>query len=259
NNPNDLYWDQQESHYVFINEGTTGINNVSFWNIGYLDDQTTVMADVLKQLGISQQDRVLNLLMPGISGAHFIFNLALEKTGVTIIPLGGESELPVIAHFTNDLQPTVVIGNPTTLISVLEHLSNNQKFSVETIIAVGANLSPTHYKFLQKHSEKVYFPIFFSLETGIIGTQCPSLPVGTFHLVSNVYVELIDPKSETLTNSNHGEILVTTLLNRASPCIRYRLGAHISFLEKTCNCDNSTPLFKLRGGVNDAVELGGTD
>jgi phenylacetate-CoA ligase len=245
-NLDDLYFDLAESNYVIISEGVAGIAKASFWNSSYLDEQATILANTLQQLGISQEDRVLNLFIPGISGTWQLFNLAFEKIGPTIIPLGGEAEIPVIARFFDDLKATALVGKPSTLVPVLEHYSGSkQEFSVETVIYSGENPSPDQYEVMKRYARNLYCPIYYATETGIIGTQCPQRPAGTFHLSNTVYLELIDPHSGKITNKNHGELVITSLTDRASPSLRYRPGNTISLLEEPCSCGNKTLLFKL--------------
>ncbi|MFW9994165.1 MAG: phenylacetate--CoA ligase family protein [Candidatus Odinarchaeota archaeon] len=244
--PDDLYYDQGESHYVFIKDGTEKITGASFWNINYLEKQIEILVNVFAKLGLSQQDRVMNLFVPGISGVFHLFNLVLEKTGVTAVPLGGESELPVIARFIADLQVNVLLGEPAMLVSVLEYLADNHpEIAIETIFIVGEAPTREQHDVMKGKARKVYFSTVFSFETGVIGTQCSHLPLGTFHLSSTVLAELIDPESGNSTGNNEGELVVTDLLDRASPCIRYRTGKRIKILEQTCTCGSSDPLFRL--------------
>jgi phenylacetate-CoA ligase len=256
----DLYCPQQESHYVFISGGSTGISKASFWNTGYIDRQITTLARTFQQLGLTSQDRALNLFNPGMSGTHYGFNLAMEKIGTTIIPLGGDTPLPVIARFIEDMEVNVLIGNPATLILALEHLvAREPDFSLKMIIYAGENLSQVQGEFMKQHARHIYSPIYSSTETGIIGTQCPSIPAATFHLDDTVYVELLDPVTGALSAANRGEIVVTSLLERAAPCLRYRLGDQITFLDAPCVCGNPAPLFKLEGRLDDAITIGSTN
>jgi phenylacetate-CoA ligase len=258
--PDDLYYPLDESHYVFISGGSTGIAKASFWNISYINNQVTTLADTFRSLGITPDHRAMNLFTPGMSGTHYGFNLALEQTGSTIVPLGGDSELPVIARFIKDLRVNLLIGNPATLILVLEYLAAEEPgFSLDTIIYAGENLSRVQYDFMKRHARHIYSPIYSSTETGIIGTQCPHVPAGAFHLADTVYVELLDPAGGVLTGENEGEIVVTSLLERSAPCIRYRLGDRVTFLDTPCSCGHSGRLFRLQGRVDDAVTIGSTN
>lgn len=250
-NLDDLYFDLAESNYVIISEGVAGIAKASFWNSSYFDEQTTILANSLQQLGISQEDRVLNLFMPGISGTWQFFNLALEKIGPAIIPLGGEAEIPVIARFFDDLRATTLVGKPSILVPVLEDLArSNQEFSVETVIFSGENPSQDQYNVMEQYAQNLYSPIYCTTETGIIGTQCPQIPAGTFHLSNTVYLELIDPQNGKITDNDHGELVITSLTDRASPCLRYRPGSTISFQEESCGCGSKARLFKLDDEVS---------
>ena len=58
---NDLYCPTEESHYVFISGGSTGISKASFWNISDIEIATTTLANTMKQLHLDNKDRALNL------------------------------------------------------------------------------------------------------------------------------------------------------------------------------------------------------
>ncbi|MFX0115530.1 MAG: hypothetical protein ACFFB3_13360 [Candidatus Hodarchaeota archaeon] len=245
-NPEDLCSDQQESYYIFIGEDSFTLNGASYWNLKFLDSQTSILANTLKDLGLCSKDRVLNLFIPGISGTWQLFNFALERIGATIIPLGGEAELPVMAHFLADLKTNVLAGSSPTIFSLLEFLvSRDSQFFVETIVLAGESLPRDQLDFMKQYAEKIFSPIYFSLETGIVGTQCSHIPAGTFHFSETVYAEIISPQDSQLTDSSQGELVVTSLLSRASPNIRYRTGDHIELFRKSCICGNPAPLFKL--------------
>ncbi|MHA2364815.1 MAG: hypothetical protein ACXAC7_12745 [Candidatus Hodarchaeales archaeon] len=248
NNITDIYSDHQQGQYVFIRDGTNKINEIALWDSNYIINQTSQIAKGLNQLGLSETDRVLNLFKPGITGTHFLFNLALEQIGATIVPLGGETELPVIARFADDLQVNIILGETEFIFTSLDYMVKNKpELSLDTILYLGNPPTPDKYEFMKKHALKITSPFYFSIETGVIGTQCPFNPPNTFHSTKNVYIELINPKTNSLSDTNIGEVLITNLSNRASPCIRYQLGDNIKFLEKTCKCNNSLPLFILEG------------
>jgi len=256
---NDLYCPTEESHYVFISGGSTGISKASFWNISDIEIATTTLANTMKQLHLDNKDRALNLFTPGMSGTHYCFNRAMEKIGNTIIPLGGDTEWEVLVRFVQDLNINVLIGNPSTLILTLEHILNkNPQYKAKTIFYAGENLSQTQYEFMQQHTEYLHTPIYSSTETGIIGTACPHCQPGIFHLTKTVHIELLDRNTEKITQEKQGEIVVTSLLSRSAPCLRYRLGDHVSFLEEMCPCGNSQPLFQLQGRTDDAITIGST-
>lgn len=82
-----------------------------------------------------------------------------------------------------------------------------------------------------------------SAESGIIGFECP---MGSIHLASeNVIVEI-----------ENGEILVTNLLSKSFPIIRYRLGDSIELADKSfkCPCGRSHPvILEIQGRVGKKI------
>jgi phenylacetate-CoA ligase len=242
-----LYNNQNESDYVFITEGNSEVKETTFWNISYMDDQITILHEVFKELGLTEADRVLNLLLPGISGSYFIFNQALEIIGSTIIPLGEESELSVIDYFISELQVNVLIGQPEKILALIKHYDEmNRDLSLKSIFVINGGLSEKEYEFLSKYSSNIHYPVYFTIETGIIASQCSELPFGTFHLSDTVFIELFDPESRKLSSTNKGKLIVTSLFDRASPCIRFMKEDHIEILNQTCSCGKTAPIIKLK-------------
>lgn|GEM_PF-6979417 len=73
-------------------------------------------------------------------------------------------------------------------------------------------------------------------EVGIAGVECAL--AGGYHAASELVFVEID-------NDHHGagEILLTTLANRAQPLIRYRTGDRGEWLPQRCGCGDSRPRF----------------
>ena len=73
-------------------------------------------------------------------------------------------------------------------------------------------------------------------EANSIAYECP---YGNKHIMSsNVYVETI----------NEDDIVITSLTNRMTPFVRYRIGDHGKILNGKCNCGNRTPILELTTG-----------
>lgn len=74
-------------------------------------------------------------------------------------------------------------------------------------------------------------------ETGYTGPVSCCVP-GAYHVwEAGLYYEIIDPDSgEVLPEGEYGEVVVTTLLRRAMPLIRYRTGDRSRFVPGACAC-----------------------
>jgi phenylacetate-CoA ligase len=71
-------------------------------------------------------------------------------------------------------------------------------------------------------------------EFGTIAVQCDR---GAYHVESErLLVEVVDADGSVLPAGERGELVVTDLMNRAMPLIRYRTGDHGSLAEGWCDC-----------------------
>lgn len=72
-----------------------------------------------------------------------------------------------------------------------------------------------------------------SIEAGLIATQCPE--AGTYHVVENILLDVVDADGRPCAPGETGRVLVTHLLNYATPLIRYQLGDYAEVAEP-CPC-----------------------
>lgn len=89
-------------------------------------------------------------------------------------------------------------------------------------------------------------------EVGAIAYECPA---GSMHLMTeNHYVELLRPDGTAAEAGETGEIVVTDLVNRAMPLIRYRVGDLGVMREGACSCGRGFPsLERVWGREYDQV------
>lgn len=81
-------------------------------------------------------------------------------------------------------------------------------------------------------------------EAGLIAFECPE---GSMHInVEDVILEVDDD----------GEVVVTNLLSRSFPIIRYRLGDVVSLSDRTCPCGRSHPILEDVVGRRGASLVG---
>ncbi len=96
--------------------------------------------------------------------------------------------------------------------------------------------------------------IYGTSETKEIAWECQA---GSRHINSDVvHVEIVDDDGVVVPGGAEGEIVVTLLVNRAMPLIRYRTGDRGSLLEGHCACGRQSPLLGVvRGREADIIEL----
>ncbi len=90
-------------------------------------------------------------------------------------------------------------------------------------------------------------------EVSLIACQCEAhrgLHINT----DNVYVEILNPANQPVGPGEPGRIVVTDLVNRAMPLIRYEVGDMASWSETTCSCGRRSPtLERVEGRIADYV------
>lgn len=83
--------------------------------------------------------------------------------------------------------------------------------------------------------------------------QCPE--PGTYHVAEHIVLEVVDPEGRPCTPGQTGRILVTDLLNFATPLVRYEIGDYAEVGEP-CPCGrNLAPIRRFLGRERNLVLL----
>lgn len=94
---------------------------------------------------------------------------------------------------------------------------------------------------------------YSSQEGGIMATQCPE--AGTYHVSEHILLEIVTPDGRPCAPGQTGRILVTDLLNYATPLIRYEIGDYAEVGE-SCSCGRSlAPIRRFLGRERNLVLL----
>ncbi len=84
--------------------------------------------------------------------------------------------------------------------------------------------------------------IYSCIEIGSIAHQCPEYK--QYHVnLEHVYLEIVDEQDKPCAVGEAGRVVVTSLLNYATPLIRYELGDYAAWGE-SCPCGRSLPVLK---------------
>lgn len=90
-------------------------------------------------------------------------------------------------------------------------------------------------------------------EVSLIACECEKHE-GLHVNADALLVELIDGEGDTISNGDPGRMIVTDLLNRAMPMIRYEVGDTASWSGRPCSCGRTLPMFsRIEGRVADYV------
>ncbi|MBK5187859.1 MAG: phenylacetate--CoA ligase family protein [Gemmatimonadaceae bacterium] len=96
--------------------------------------------------------------------------------------------------------------------------------------------------------------VYGTSETKEIAWECAA---GSRHVNADVvHVEILDEKGSVAPAGSEGEIVVSLLVNRAMPLVRYRTGDRGALLAISCSCGRAAPLLGVVSGREaDTLEL----
>lgn len=140
-----------------------------------------------------------------------------------------------ITKFIKKLKKSKYLEGYSSMIYEIAKDMNNKSQSINNLVMIKGTSETIHDYYqpeIRKAFGKKMISEYGSMESGIIAFECPS---GGLHVVEeNVILEVFD-----------GEVVVTNLLSKSFPIIRYRLGDSISLdSDRVCECGMKHSLIK---------------
>jgi len=185
--------------------------------------------------------------------------------GALVIPGGTWSSL-LRLRMIKKLGITVLMGTPTYILH-LANVAQEQGIDPRTLgIRVictagepGAMSTPNTGLRLEKAWGCKIFDYCGTQETNCIAWTCEE---GTGHLNEDLlYCEVLDPETdEPVAPGESGKLVITDLVNKTHPCIRFETGDIVNGIETdaSCGCGRTLSKFKgFRGRVGDIIKVRG--
>lgn len=145
-----------------------------------------------------------------------------------------------------------VFGSYTSALSVMARYNNRleKPLRMKLVFSYGEVLTQEARRFVEESFSCPLFQLYGSTEFGPIAFECPE--ERKLHVNSGAFlVELVDSKNRP---SASGEILVTSLVNRSMPLLRYRIGDRAAW--GRCGCGRSWPVLEsIEGRTDDFAVL----
>jgi phenylacetate-CoA ligase len=144
-----------------------------------------------------------------------------------------------------DYKPYYLATYPSQLLALAEYCAEHdiQLPSLHELRTTGETLTAKQMKIIKQVWPYVKLSDIYScVELGNLAQQCPEY--NNYHVnAEHVMLEIINNKHEPCEESEVGKVLVTGLLNYATPLIRYELGDYASWGEP-CACGRGLPVIK---------------
>ena len=236
--------------------GTTGPRKRRF--ISQEDDLADheLLAEMFRVCGVAASDRVACI---DTDPVHLMasFSRAFDLLGAESYMLCAGPDLHRGLECLPALAPSILVTVPSILEGAIGPLcrmyADASLHRPDKIIYVGEQLSDSVRRRLEACLGIEVFGYYGASETSALGIECPAHD--GVHLFTDRNIFEVVPSSP---GSASGEIVVTTLLQKTLPLLRYRLGDLIEVRDGHCPCGRSFPRVRVRGKAGDFVSVLGS-
>lgn len=159
----------------------------------------------------------------------------------------------ILTYLRDEVKPAYLHGNTMLFIYYADYIKKNNfqlgSWQIDFIESVSESITREQKQYIGEQFKTRIYNCYGCLECYNIAYECPA---GELHINENVIIEIIDPNSGEIitpgTNDKEGEIVLTSLVNRAQPFIRYKTGDLGYIKTQTgCTCGNPMPVIRLSG------------
>ncbi len=173
--------------------------------------------------------------------------------------LGVTMPLPKLVQALNQEKPTVIFGYSTVIAALAEEQIAGRLHLKPTVVSLGGEtISERAHQQIATAFNCLIRDAYSTSECPFIAVSCPE---GWLHVCSER--AMIEPVDEDYRLVPPGQpshtVLLTNLINRIQPIIRYDLGDSVTVRADACPCGNPFPALKVMGRKNDTLALRAPD
>ncbi len=182
----------------------------------------------------------------------FIHNTDFESNSY-IDSLGNLSEENigrVLTYLRDVVKPKVLHGNTMLLLYYADFIKKYSfdlgDWQIAFIESVSESISAEQKDYIGAQFRTTVYNCYGCLECYNIAYECPHHQL---HVNEHVLIEIVDPQTgaDITAEGIEGEVVLTALVNRAQPFIRYKTGDLAYLSESTCPCGSKAQIIHLSG------------
>jgi len=164
--------------------------------------------------------------------------------------LSAENIGRVLLYLRDVAQPAVLHGNTMVFVYYADYIAKHgfdlKSWSIRFIESVSESMNEEQKRHIETQFRTETFNCYGCLECYNVAYDCR---YHRLHLNENVVLEIVSPDTgEDLTaTQKEGEVLLTSLVNRAQPFIRYKTGDLGWLEESSCPCGSPAKIVHLSG------------
>lgn len=167
--------------------------------------------------------------------------------------------LPELVWTLNQARPTVIFGYSAVIAALAEEQLAGRLRLKPALVSMGGET------IAESAHQRIAAAFRCRIRDGYSTAECPfiavSCPEGWLHVCSER--ALLEPVDENYQPVPPGQpsatVLLTNLINRVQPIIRYDLGDSVTVRPDPCPCGNPFPALRVLGRQNDTLHLQAAD
>ena len=235
----------RESRQTATTGGSTASPMKFYRDQSCADFREAVRADYWKSVGKNPLDRWANIwgALSDLGNLKSTKNRLKAKLfrRVVFIP-SNMLDKNTVVQFGRELQtfqPKLIHGYSQAVYlfaKLLEEQGMKFPDSVETITTTAEPLHDYQKSYLEESTGKPVYRVYGTREFGFIGGELPNHEGLNINPL-NTIIEIVDPDGNPVANGEPGQIVITDLVNYATPLIRYQIGDIGTWCKSTCDQD----------------------
>jgi phenylacetate-CoA ligase len=250
---------------IHSSSGTTGIPTVIYFTKDDLNSWTELVARSIYATGARKGDIFQNMMSYGLFTGGLGLHYGAERIGMTVIPVGGGNTKRQL-QLMKDFKTTVLHITPSYLLHIHEsmesHGFNTSDLSLKkAFIGAEPHSENTRLKLEELYGIDAYNSYGLSELSGPgLAFEC-KYKAG-MHVWEDAYIlEVIDPETgKNVEDGQEGEIVLTNLIRKGNPMIRYRTRDLAYVLTDSCKCGRThRRLSRILGRTDDMLIINGVN
>ena len=257
--------DMKDVVRIHSSSGTTGIPTVIYFTKEDIDNWTDLLARSITATGATNSDVFQNMMSYGLFTGGLGLHYGAERVGMTVIPIGGGNTRRQV-QLMKDYLTTVLHVTPSYLLHIHSKLkeygiSRKDLHLKKAFIGAEPHSENTRCKIEELFGIEAYNSYGLSELNGP-GVAFECVHKKDMHLWEDAYIaEIINPENcELLKDGEQGEVVLTNLIRKAMPILRYRT-RDLAFLHPDgCECGRThRRLSRIMGRTDDMLIINGVN
>jgi phenylacetate-CoA ligase len=250
---------------IHSSSGTTGVPTVIYFARDDLDNWTDLLARSIVGTGATKADVFQNMMTYGMFTGGLGLHYGAERVGMTVIPIGGGNTKRQLQTM-KDFQTTVLHITPSYLLHIHSRLGedgiNRQDLALRKAFIGAEPHSENTRRKLQDLLQIDAYNSYGLSELNGPGVAFECVCKKDMHIWEDAYIaEVINPNTgDVRKEGEEGELVLTNLVRRATPILRYRTRDLAFLYPQGCDCGRThRRLSRILGRTDDMLIINGVN